>query len=175
MNPENLTQLWLKRYEQGGIEGLKNLSGRGRKPILEEALVLHYRTPDVLNECLEKLACFAPGVRVVVVDSSPPDETPHVKAELLPVPNHSFAHMLNCGLKLVRTPYAAHLNADVFIRLETLPRLLEAVQRPGVGMVGPSVRTADGAKTGRRDGRAECQNGRACKIRGSSIGGTTES
>ena len=29
--------VWLKRYEQGGIEGLKNLSGRGRKPILEEA------------------------------------------------------------------------------------------------------------------------------------------
>ena len=28
---------WLKRYERDGTEGLKNLSGRGRKPILAEA------------------------------------------------------------------------------------------------------------------------------------------
>ncbi len=28
--------VWLKRYEEGGVEGLKLLSGRGRKPILEE-------------------------------------------------------------------------------------------------------------------------------------------
>ena len=28
---------WLKRYEAGGIEGLKMRSGRGRKPILSEA------------------------------------------------------------------------------------------------------------------------------------------
>ena len=107
-------------------------------------LVLHYRTPDVLSECLERLARYAPDVRVVVLDSSPADETPHVKTELLKVPNHSFAHMLNCGLKLVKTPYTAHLNADVFIGSETLPQLLEVVQRPGVGMVGPTVRTPDG-------------------------------
>ncbi len=107
-------------------------------------LVMHYRTPDVLETCLEKLAAFAPGVRVIVIDSSPPDETPHVKVELLKVSNHSFAHMVNCGLKQVETPYAAHLNADVFIRPETLPRLLEVVKQPGVGMVGPSVRTPNG-------------------------------
>ncbi len=29
--------MWLKRYKQRSIEGLKNLSGRGRKPILAEA------------------------------------------------------------------------------------------------------------------------------------------
>lgn len=28
---------WLKRYQAGGIEGLKTRSGRGRKPILDEA------------------------------------------------------------------------------------------------------------------------------------------
>ena len=107
-------------------------------------LVTHYRTPDVLRTCLEKLAAFAPGARVIVLDSSPPDETPCVKTELLKVPNHSFAYMLNCGLKLVTTPYAAHLNADVFMGPDTLPQLLEAVQRPGVGMVGPTAKTPDG-------------------------------
>ena len=107
-------------------------------------LVLHYRTPKVLKTCLEKLAAFAPGVRVIVLDSSPAAETPVVTTELLKVPNHSFAHMLNCGLKQVTTPYAAHLNADVFIGRDTLPHLLRAVQRSGVGMVGPTVRTPDG-------------------------------
>ena len=107
-------------------------------------LVMHYRTPDVLRTCLEKLAAFAPGARVIVLDSSPPDETPCVKTELVKVPNHSFAYMANCGLKLVTTPYAAHLNADVFIGPDTLPQLLEAVQHSGVGMVGPTAKTPDG-------------------------------
>ena len=108
-------------------------------------LVMHYRTPDVLRACLEKLTAFAPGARVIVLDSSPPDETPHVATELLKVPNHSFAHLLNCGLKLVTTPYAAHLNADVLIYPDTLPQLLEAVTQPGVGMVGPTVKTPNGS------------------------------
>ncbi len=107
-------------------------------------LVMHYRTPDVLRACLEKLAAFAPNARVIVLDSSPPDETPCTATELLKVPNHSFAYMVNYGLKLVTTPYAAHLNADVFTEPETLPQLLAAVQQPGVGMVGPTVRTPDG-------------------------------
>ena len=107
-------------------------------------LVMHYRTPDVLRTCLEKLAAFAPGTRVIVLDSSPPDETPCVKTELVKVSNHSFAYMVNCGLKQVTTPYAAHLNADVFMGPDTLPQLLEAVQHPGVGMVGPTAKTPDG-------------------------------
>ena len=34
---EITVNIWLKRYEEGGIKGLKMLSGRGRKPILDEA------------------------------------------------------------------------------------------------------------------------------------------
>lgn len=34
---EVTVNIWLKRYEQGGIAGLKTLSGRGRKPILGAA------------------------------------------------------------------------------------------------------------------------------------------
>lgn len=33
---EVTVNVWLKRYEQGGIKGLRNLLGRGRKPILDE-------------------------------------------------------------------------------------------------------------------------------------------
>ena len=110
-------------------------------------LVLHHRTPDLLTLCLEKVATAAPGARVLVVDSSPLHERPGLApdTEVLEVPNHSFAHMLNCGLKQVSTTYAAHLNADVFVQPGTLRRLLEVVKQTGVGLVGPTVRTPGGA------------------------------
>lgn len=111
-------------------------------------LVIHYRTPDLLRECLARLETFAPNARVVVLDSSPPGETPDhgsdFGVETVSVPNHSFAHTLNCGLKLVTTSFVAHMNADVFVDAETFPALLRAVQEPGVGMVGPRARTRDG-------------------------------
>ena len=107
-------------------------------------LVLHYRTPDILRTCLDKLAAAAPGVRVVVVNSGPPEDVAGLGAETLQVPNHSFAHTLNCGLKLVTTPYAAHMNADVYVTEETFPKLLEVLKQPGVGMAGPRARTPDG-------------------------------
>lgn len=107
-------------------------------------LVIHYRTPALLETCLAKLTASVPGARVIVIDSSPPGETPALNVETLTVPNHSFAHTLNCGLKGSKTPYVAHMNADVFVSEETFPALLKAVQRPGVGMAGPRARTQDG-------------------------------
>ena len=107
-------------------------------------LVLHYRTPDILKTCLEKLAVAAPGVRVVVVNSGPPEDVAGLGVETLQVSNYSFAHTLNCGLELVTTPYAAHLNADVYVTGRTFPKLLEALKHPGVGMAGPRARTPDG-------------------------------
>lgn len=107
-------------------------------------LVLHYRTPDILGACLEKLSVAAPGVRVVVVNSGPPEDVEELGVETLTVPNHSFAHTLNCGLKLITTTFVAHMNADVYVTEETFPKLLEALAQSGVGMVGPRVRTPDG-------------------------------
>lgn len=46
--------VWLERYEQGGVEGLKTLSGRGRKPILEEADLEKVR--EVVSEHRQKLS-----------------------------------------------------------------------------------------------------------------------
>ena len=46
--------MWLERYKQGGIEGLKNLSGRGRKPILEEADL--EKVKEVVAEHQQKLS-----------------------------------------------------------------------------------------------------------------------
>ncbi len=107
-------------------------------------LVLHYRTPDLLRMCLERLDAFAAGARILVLDSGPADETPELGVETVHVPNHSFAHTLNTGLKLARTPYAAHMNPDVFVSAETFPALLAAIEEPRVGMVGPRALTRAG-------------------------------
>lgn len=53
---------WLKRYEEGGIEGLRTLSGRGRKPILsvtdldkvKEVVAEHRQKLSVAREELEQ-------------------------------------------------------------------------------------------------------------------------
>ncbi len=120
------------------------------KPVFDELtiLVIHYRTPDLLRECLMRLESSAPGARLIVVDSSPPEETPDFGGGFgvatLRVPNHSFAHAVNCALKRADTPFIAHLNADVFVEKETFSELLKAIQEPGVGMVGPRAHTQDG-------------------------------
>lgn len=51
---EVTVNVWLKRYEEGGVEGLKLLSGRGRKPILEEADLAKVR--EVVAEHRQKIS-----------------------------------------------------------------------------------------------------------------------
>lgn len=46
--------IWLERYKWGGIKGLKTLSGRGRKPILEEADL--EKVKEVVSEHRQKLS-----------------------------------------------------------------------------------------------------------------------
>ncbi len=112
-------------------------------------LVIHYQTPELLSRCLARLSRSAPGARVVVVDSSPPETREALRrrlggTEILAVPNHSFAHALNCGLREVTTPYVAHINADVFVKGETFPALLAALEGPRVAIVGPIALTPQG-------------------------------
>ncbi len=45
---------WLKRYQAGGVEGLETRSGRGRKPILNEADLVKVR--EVVAEHRQKLS-----------------------------------------------------------------------------------------------------------------------
>ncbi len=51
---EVTVNIWLRRYEQGGVEGLRNLSGRGRKPILDEADL--DKVKEVVAEHRQKLS-----------------------------------------------------------------------------------------------------------------------
>jgi len=110
-------------------------------------LVIHHRTPQLLEACLERLARFAVGARVIVVDSGPAEELGALRAlgaPILHVPNHSLAGVVNEGLKHARTPLVAHLNADVMVGADTFPKLVRALEPPHVGMVGPLARTPTG-------------------------------
>ena len=51
---EVTVNVWLKRYQEGGVAGLKLLSGRGRKPILEEADLAKVR--EVVAEHRQKIS-----------------------------------------------------------------------------------------------------------------------
>ena len=114
-------------------------------------IVTHYRTPELLKVCLERLESFALGAKLVVVDSSPEDDAlvmvrnhfPEVS--VLSAPNHSMANLVNEGLKFAQTPYLLQMNADVMLEANTLPAMLEALAQPGVGMVGPRCRMRDGS------------------------------
>ena len=107
-------------------------------------IVVHYRTPALLRDCLARLERYASPAKLLVVDTGPAHE--RVEEETLGVKvlearNHSLAHAVNVGLKEAVTPFIAHMNADVMVGPETYPKLLEALQTPDVGMVGPVAHT----------------------------------
>lgn len=113
-------------------------------------VVTHYKTPDLLVECLTRLETFAPDATLIVVDSSSGDGTlarleaefPNVKA--VRVANHSMANGVNAGLKRAQTSYILQMNADVMIEPDTLPAMVQELTQPDVGMVGPRCRTSAG-------------------------------
>jgi GT2 family glycosyltransferase len=111
--------------------------------------VIHYRTPELLRECLSRLSRYAAGATVIVIDNASPEP---VAPWLLAFPqvrlvhgrNHSLADAVNLGLAQTATPVVAQMNADVLIEAETFPVLLKALSPAAVGMVGPRCFTPDG-------------------------------
>lgn len=112
-------------------------------------VVTHYRTPELLRDCLAKLAAHAPGVPVLVVDTSGTDGLTRLKRDFPQVyfvetANHSQAHAVNVGLKRTTTPFVLQMNADVLLLAGTLKMMRKRFRDPAVGMVGPRCRTPAG-------------------------------
>jgi GT2 family glycosyltransferase len=109
--------------------------------------VIHYRTPELLRSCLERVQRSAPGAQLLVIDTggANPGELPSEHAEVVQLTNHSYAYAVNTALKRCHTPYFVQMNADVLVEPETFATLLDILERPGTGMVGPQCRD----KTGR--------------------------
>jgi N-acetylglucosaminyl-diphospho-decaprenol L-rhamnosyltransferase len=114
-------------------------------------VVTHYRTPEILWECLRRLEHYAKDAVKIVVDADSQDRTLEELAQRFPevtgvwTENHSLANAVNTGLKLARTPYILQMNADVYIEEDTVGAMLERLQHPKVGIVSPRCKD----KTGR--------------------------
>lgn len=108
-------------------------------------IVIHYRTPNILQTCLQRLRLYAPTAKIFVVDTALQEETRawlqqhHPAMQLISAPNHSMAHAVNVGLKAALATdadYICHMNADVYIEADTFATLLPHL-KDDVAMVAP--------------------------------------
>lgn len=111
-------------------------------------IIVHHNTPELLRRCLQALAQAPVALLPIVVDTSSEDARAcarqHVDAAagyFITCQNHSLAHAVNVGLQtalsLSHHPALVCMNADVFVRPEVWETLLQGLQQPRVGMVGP--------------------------------------
>lgn len=116
-------------------------------------IVLHYRTPDILQECLRRLVAYAPAATIIVVDTDVQAETrgwleqSHPQITLLACENHSMAHAINTGIKHALSlgkEYLCHMNADVYIEAGILQQALAQLQSPQVAIVSPRAYNLEG-------------------------------
>jgi N-acetylglucosaminyl-diphospho-decaprenol L-rhamnosyltransferase len=113
-------------------------------------VVTHYRTPDILWECLRRLELYAKDALKIVVDADSQDGTlEELKKRFSQVQgihteNHSLANAVNVGLKAAQTPFILQMNADVFLEQHAIAVMMERLQNPKVGMVGPRCKDKNG-------------------------------
>ncbi len=113
-------------------------------------IVTHYRTPEILWKCLRRLELYAKDAIKIVVDADSQDGTLAELAKRFPevqgvqAENHSYANLVNTGLKLASTPYMLQMNADVFIKEDTVQGMLEHLQDLKVGIISPRCKTKEG-------------------------------
>jgi GT2 family glycosyltransferase len=120
---------------------------------LEVAIVSH-GAPELLRRCLASLRAHPiseGGMRVTVVDSGSPDETPEVVAEdfpevrLLRRGNIGFSAANNLVLREAEAPAVLLLNPDTEVYEGTLDAALARLRSdPQVGMVGVKLVTESG-------------------------------
>jgi N-acetylglucosaminyl-diphospho-decaprenol L-rhamnosyltransferase len=113
-------------------------------------IVTHYRTPEILWECLRRLELYAGDAVKMVVDADSQDGTLEALARRFPnvqgihTDNHSLANAVNVGLKAAKTPYILQMNADVFLEQHSVAAMMERLQYPKIGMVGPRCKDKHG-------------------------------
>lgn len=107
-------------------------------------MVVHYRTPELLRECLRRLLAAAPAAKVTVVDTAPDAAVLEALAgefaqvSWLTTDNHSYSHAVNVGAAATGEPLLALMNADVLVEERSLADLAHALERdPTTAAVGP--------------------------------------
>ena len=115
-------------------------------------VIVAYQNADVIAGLLDSIppAVQQVAARVVVVDNGSTDGTADLVATragvmLIRESNRGFAAGINLGVRAAPDATAILvLNADTRLTDSSVMPLLEAVQRPGVGVAAPLVRTPDG-------------------------------
>lgn len=110
-----------------------------------DVAIVHHRTPDILADAVVRLKQYAPDARVMVLDTGPDPVRDVLGAEVVPVVNHSYAHVVNVALRRSRGEHVAVMNADVRVEPDTLQALQRAMAAEAVAAAGPLCRTPDGA------------------------------
>ena len=127
---------------------------------LVSAIIVNYRTPKLVIECLASLLPEIKGLdaRVVVVDNRSGDNSPEVINAWLAThdveqkviviesnQNAGFAAGNNIGIKACAAKYYLLLNSDTLIRLGALQIMLDtAIRFPDAGIISPRLEWGDG-------------------------------
>ncbi len=116
-------------------------------------VIVNYKTPKLLMQCLQSLQHEAPEVRdVIVIDNSSGDGSiallknkyPWVRRIASPI-NAGFGRGVNWGITNARNPYILILNPDVIAQNGSLQQLYSELQRnPTVGLIAPQLRSPEG-------------------------------
>jgi GT2 family glycosyltransferase len=114
------------------------------------AVVLAWQAEPWLRRCVEALlASEKVAVDVVLVDNGCTNDDVEVLEPLpgvrvvRPGQNLGFAGGCNLGVRSATGEYVALVNSDAVVEPTTLARLADEAARPGIGVVGGSVRLAD--------------------------------
>jgi N-acetylglucosaminyl-diphospho-decaprenol L-rhamnosyltransferase len=125
----------------------------GPRPVVS-IVIVHYRSPDILEHCLERIAAARIGLphETIVVDNAPADEAATRIAErqgaraIVNERNVGYGPAVNQGMAAARGRFFLVLNPDVEVlpgSVEALAAYLEA--HPPVGVCGPKLLNPDGS------------------------------
>ncbi|MFO0704371.1 MAG: glycosyltransferase family 2 protein [Candidatus Andersenbacteria bacterium] len=117
-------------------------------------VIVNYKTPELLRECLRSLAQHAPQARdIIVVDNASKDETIALLAREFPQvrriasrTNAGFAKAVNWGITNAREPYILILNPDVIVSAGSVQRLYQELETaPDIALIAPKLQYPDGS------------------------------
>ncbi|MBY6190742.1 glycosyltransferase family 2 protein [Microbulbifer agarilyticus] len=132
-----------------------------RAPLALAVVIVNYRTPDLVVDCLESLVPQLPSrAGVVVVDNASGDHSIETlqawidgtdaataeKVHLLASPaNGGFSAGNNLGIKRLRAKFYLLLNSDTIVRPGAISLLMDRIQRDTkIAAVGPRLEYLDG-------------------------------
>ena len=123
------------------------------KAVTISTIIVHYRTPRLLEACLNSLAAATRGIKseIIIVDNSPGltdrqlvNHTTYIANPY----NAGYAKAANQGIQVAGGEFLFFLNPDALVHLDALRALLHAARTiDALGAAGPRLRTPHGIAT----------------------------